>query len=132
MEKAVYRDSQKDDESIGQYFLEIRNYPLLDAEEEVTLARRIRHGNRQALTKLIKGNLRFVVSIAMEYRNQGLPLGDLINEGNIGLIEAVEREGHGSMVRRLCAKVRAVKRCKISGQIQFIVMSLLLSCHCAQ
>ncbi len=91
MEKTVYRDSQRDDESIGQYFLEIRNYPLLDANEEVTLARRIRHGNRQALTKLIKGNLRFVVSIAMEYRNQGLPLGDLINEGNIGLIKAAHK-----------------------------------------
>ena len=91
MEKKIQRDTQKDDESISQYFLEIRNYPLLNADQEVRLACKIRAGNRRALSKLIKANLRFVVSIAMEYRNQGLPLGDLINEGNIGLIKAAHK-----------------------------------------
>jgi RNA polymerase primary sigma factor len=91
MEKKVQRDVQKDDESISQYFLEIRNYPLLNADQEVRLASKIRQGSRRALSKLIKANLRFVVSIAMEYRNQGLPLGDLINEGNIGLIKAAHK-----------------------------------------
>ena len=91
MDRASYRDTQRDDESIGRYFLEIRNYPLLDADEEVYLARQIKIGDRRALAKLIKANLRFVVSIAMEYRNQGLPLGDLINDGNIGLIKAAHK-----------------------------------------
>jgi RNA polymerase primary sigma factor len=91
MEKKVRRDTHNDDESIGQYFLEIRDYPLLNADQEVSLAGKIRKGSRSALSTLIKANLRFVVSIAMEYRNQGLPLGDLINEGNIGLIKAAHK-----------------------------------------
>jgi len=91
MEKKTYRDSKSTDESIGQYFFEIRNYPLLNADEEVLIARRIRQGDRKALAKLIQANLRFVVSIAMDYRNQGLPLCDLINEGNIGLIKAAHK-----------------------------------------
>ena len=91
MEKKTYRDSKSTDESIGQYFFEIRNYPLLNADEEVLIARRIRKGDRKALAKLIQANLRFVVSIAMDYRNQGLPLCDLINEGNIGLIKAAHK-----------------------------------------
>ena len=91
MEKKVHRDTHKDDESIGQYFFEIRDYPLLNADQEVRLAVKIRKGSRRALSTLIKANLRFVVSIAMEYRNQGLPLGDLINEGNIGLIKAAHK-----------------------------------------
>jgi RNA polymerase primary sigma factor len=91
MEKTGHRDSNGKDESVGQYFLEIKNYHLLNAEEEVELASRIRSGDRKALVKLIQANLRFVVSIAMEYRNQGLSLGDLINDGNIGLIKAAHK-----------------------------------------
>ena len=91
MEKMSYGDSQSTDQSIGKYFLEIRDYPLLNADEEVRLAKRIRRGDRKALAKLIQANLRFVVSIAMNYRNQGLPLCDLINEGNIGLIKAAHK-----------------------------------------
>ena len=91
MEKTSFGDSQSTDQSIGKYFLEIRDYPLLNADEEVCLARRIRRGDRKALAELIQANLRFVVSIAMNYRNQGLPLCDLINEGNIGLIKAAHK-----------------------------------------
>jgi len=91
MEKTSYGDSHSTDQSIGKYFLEIRDYPLLNADEEVRLAKRIRRGDRKALAKLIQANLRFVVSIAMNYRNQGLPLCDLINEGNIGLIKAAHK-----------------------------------------
>lgn len=91
MEKMSYGDSQSTDQSIGKYFLEIRDYPLLNADEEVRLAKKIRRGDRKALAKLIQANLRFVVSIAMNYRNQGLPLCDLINEGNIGLIKAAHK-----------------------------------------
>jgi RNA polymerase primary sigma factor len=82
------KDSEK---SLYRYFGEIGNIPLLKPEEEIELAVKIRHGDKKALAKLIKSNLRFVVRIAYEYRNQGLPLCDLINEGNLGLIKAAHR-----------------------------------------
>jgi len=77
--------------SLYRYFGEIGNIPLLTPEEEIELAIKIRHGDKKALARLIKSNLRFVVRIAYEYRNQGLPLNDLINEGNLGLIKAAHR-----------------------------------------
>lgn len=73
------------------YLQEIGKTPLLTVEEEVTLARRIRRGDRSARDHMIKANLRLVVKIAMDYKDFGLPLLDLISEGNIGLIKAVER-----------------------------------------
>ena len=82
------KDSEK---SLYKYFGEIGNIPLLKPEEEIELAKMIRLGDKKALAKLIKSNLRFVVRIAYEYRNQGLPLCDLINEGNLGLIKAAHR-----------------------------------------
>ncbi len=81
----------KNNESLTKYFGEISNIPLLTPEEEVELASKIRHGDKRALTQLIQANLRFVVRVALEYRNQGLPLEDLINEGNLGLIKATKR-----------------------------------------
>lgn len=91
MDRNASRELRDNEESISQYFLDIRQYPLLEPDEEVDLASRIRKGERKALVKLIQANLRFVVSIAMEYRNQGVPLCDLINEGNIGLIKAAHK-----------------------------------------
>jgi RNA polymerase primary sigma factor len=73
------------------YLREIGETPLLTADEEVSLAKRIRTGDHDALEKLTKANLRFVVSVAKQYQNQGLSLADLINEGNIGLIKAAKR-----------------------------------------
>jgi RNA polymerase primary sigma factor len=70
---------------------EIGETPLITAKEEVALAKRIRQGDQRALEKLTKANLRFVVSVAKQYQNQGLSLADLINEGNIGLIKAAKR-----------------------------------------
>ena len=64
---------------------------LISADEEVELAKRIKSGDRQALERLTKANLRFVVSVSKQYQNQGLTLSDLINEGNLGLIKAAER-----------------------------------------
>ena len=74
--------------SLDQYLKEISAYPLIDREEEANLACRIRDGERGALDKLVNSNLRFVVSIAKKYQNQGVALSDLINEGNLGLIRA--------------------------------------------
>jgi RNA polymerase primary sigma factor len=77
--------------SLDQYLREISAYPLIDREDESGLARRIRQGDREALEKLVNSNLRFVVSIAKKYQNQGVALADLINEGNLGLIRAAEK-----------------------------------------
>ncbi len=77
--------------SLDQYLREISAYPLIDRDEEGILARRIRRGDREALEKLVNSNLRFVVSIAKKYQNQGVALADLINEGNLGLIRAAEK-----------------------------------------
>ncbi len=78
-------------QSLEKYLQEIGEMELLSPEEEIELARRIRKGDQQALEKLTKANLRFVVSVAKQYQNQGLLLGDLINEGNLGLIKAAKR-----------------------------------------
>jgi len=77
--------------SLDQYLKEISRYPLIDREEEARLARRIHDGDEAALAKLVRSNLRFVVSVAKKYQNQGVPLSDLINEGNLGLIRAAHK-----------------------------------------
>ena len=79
------------DRSLDLYLKEIGETPLINAEEEVELAKKIHKGNQGALDKLTRANLRFVVSVAKQYQNQGLSLADLINEGNIGLIKAAKR-----------------------------------------
>jgi len=79
------------DGSLDQYLREISQYPLIDREEEAHLARGIRKGDPEALDKLVRSNLRFVVSVAKKYQNQGVLLSDLINEGNVGLIRAAHK-----------------------------------------
>ncbi len=83
-----YRD---EDRSLDLYLREIGETPLITAQQEVELAKRIKLGDQDALERLTKANLRFVVSVAKQYQNQGLSLADLINEGNIGLIKAAKR-----------------------------------------
>lgn len=78
-------------QSLEDYLNDISKQPLLTAEEEVKLAQHIRNDDREALERLVCANLRFVVSVAKQYQNQGLTLPDLINEGNIGLIKAAEK-----------------------------------------
>src|SRR6266704_1064160 len=80
-----------DEGSLDQYLREISQYPLITREEEVTLAQRIKRGDEEALDKLVRSNLRFVVSVAKKYQNQGVSLSDLINEGNLGLIRAAHK-----------------------------------------
>jgi RNA polymerase primary sigma factor len=77
--------------SLDKYLHEISRYNLVGAEEEVELAKKIKNDDKDAVEKMIKANLRFVVSVAKQYQNQGLSLPDLINEGNLGLIKAVKR-----------------------------------------
>ncbi|QUB47978.1 sigma-70 family RNA polymerase sigma factor [Prevotella sp. oral taxon 475] len=83
--------TNRENDSLDKYLQEIGHEELLTVEEEVELAQRIRKGDRKALEKLTKSNLRFVVSVAKQYQNQGLSLQDLINEGNVGLIKAAEK-----------------------------------------
>jgi RNA polymerase primary sigma factor len=77
--------------SLDQYLKEISAYPLIDRAEEARLARLIHKGDEEALDKLVRSNLRFVVSVSKKYQNQGVPLSDLINEGNLGLIRAAHK-----------------------------------------
>lgn len=91
MAKITKQYTNRESQSLDKYLQEIGKVELLVAEEEIDLARRIKKGDQKALEKLTKANLRFVVSVAKQYQNQGLSLGDLINEGNLGLIKAAKR-----------------------------------------
>jgi RNA polymerase primary sigma factor len=85
------KKSSFDEGSLDQYLRDISAYPLITREDEVELAQRIRTGDQEALDKLVRSNLRFVVSVAKKYQNQGVSLSDLINEGNLGLIRAAHK-----------------------------------------
>jgi len=86
-----HRKSSFDEGSLDQYLRDISIYPLIDRDEEVRLAQLIRRKDAEALDKLVRSNLRFVVSVAKKYQNQGVALSDLINEGNLGLIRAAHK-----------------------------------------
>ncbi len=83
--------TNREDAALDKYLQEISKEDLITVDEEVELAQRIKKGDRKALERLTKANLRFVVSVAKQYQNQGLSLSDLINEGNVGLIKAAEK-----------------------------------------
>jgi RNA polymerase primary sigma factor len=89
--KITKQVTNRDLPSLDKYLQEIGREQLISPEDEVELARRIRKGDAEALEKMIKANLRFVVSVSKQYQNQGLTLSDLINEGNLGLIKAAQR-----------------------------------------
>jgi RNA polymerase primary sigma factor len=89
--KITKQVTNRDTPSLDKYLQEIGKVELISPEDEVILARRIKSGDREALAKLVKANLRFVVSVAKQYQNQGMSLPDLINEGNLGLMKAAQR-----------------------------------------
>ena len=91
MAKLTKKPYTREDQSLDKYLQEIGEVALIDAAEEVRLAKLVKQGDQDALNKLVQANLRFVVSVAKQYQNQGLSLGDLINEGNLGLIKAAKR-----------------------------------------
>src|SRR5438034_9918366 len=93
------KKSSYEEGSLDQYLRDISAYPLINREEEVRLAQRIRVNDQEALDKLVRSNLRFVVSVAKKYQNQGVSLADLINEGNLGLIRAAHK----------CAETKGLK-----------------------
>jgi RNA polymerase primary sigma factor len=89
--KITKQITNRESQSLDKYLQEIGKVDLITSDEEVILAQRIREGDQAALEKLTRANLRFVVSVAKQYQNNGLTLGDLINEGNLGLIKAAKR-----------------------------------------
>ena len=89
--RVTTRKAIADDGSLDQYLRDISIYPLITRDDEVRLAQRIRVGEQEALDTLVRSNLRFVVSVAKKYQNQGVSLSDLINEGNLGLIRAAHK-----------------------------------------
>ena len=89
--KIIKQVTNRETASLDKYLQEIGREDMISADEEVQLAMKIRQGDRAALERLTKANLRFVVSVSKQYQNQGLALPDLINEGNMGLIKAAER-----------------------------------------
>jgi RNA polymerase primary sigma factor len=101
--------TNRESQSLDKYLQEIGKVDLLTPDEEVDLAKRIREGDQFALEKLTKANLRFVVSVAKQYQNQGLSLGDLINEGNLGLIKAAQRFDSSSFGRTISYRSFAIE-----------------------
>lgn len=89
--KITKQVTNRETPSLDKYLHEIGKEDLISAEEEILLAKRIKQGDQKAIEKMIRANLRFVVSVAKQYQNQGLTLSDLINEGNLGLIKATQR-----------------------------------------
>ncbi|MFC2086561.1 RNA polymerase sigma factor RpoD/SigA [Bacteroidota bacterium] len=89
--KITKQITHRNEESVNRYFQEVSKYPMITAEEEFELSSRIRNGDTNALEKLVLANLRFVISVAKQYQNQGLSFADLINEGNFGLVQAAKK-----------------------------------------
>ena len=89
--KIIKSITNRESASLEKYLQEIGKEEMISAEEEAELAQRIRKGDQEALERLTRANLRFVVSVAKQYQNQGMSLPDLINEGNLGLLKAAER-----------------------------------------
>jgi RNA polymerase primary sigma factor len=89
--KIAHKITTRESLALDKYLNDIGKIPMLTPEEEVRIAQRIREGDQDALDQMTRGNLRFVVSVAKQYQNQGLSLSDLINEGNVGLIKAAKR-----------------------------------------
>ncbi len=92
--KITQQITKRESKSLEKYLQEVSREPMITADEEVSLAQKIKDGDDAALNRLVRANLRFVISVAKQYQNTGLTLEDLINEGNLGLIEAAKRYDH--------------------------------------
>jgi RNA polymerase primary sigma factor len=103
------------DDSIGKYFKDVRKSTILTPIQEVELAKKIKNGDDKAMHELVQANLKFVISVAKEYQGQGLPLSDLINEGNYGLIKAASRFDHKRGFRFISYAVWWVRQSIIQG-----------------
>lgn len=109
------RITTRENEVLAEYLDEVSQEPLLSPDEEVELAKRIKEGDEIARDKLIKGNLRFVISVAKQFSQSGLPLTDLINEGNIGLIKAAEKFDETKGFKFISYAVWWIRQCIIQA-----------------
>jgi RNA polymerase primary sigma factor len=107
--------TNRETQSIESYLAEIGKVDLISAEEETVLAQKIRQGDQEALERLTKANLRFVVSVAKKYQHQGLSLGDLISEGNLGLIKAAKRFDETRGFKFISFAVWWIRQCMIAA-----------------
>jgi len=107
--------TDRSSKSIAHYFNEVNKLNMVTADEEVVLAQRIRKGDKVALERLVSANLRFVVSVAKQYQNFGIPLPDLINEGNIGLIKAATRFDETKGFKFISYAVWWIRQCIITA-----------------
>src|SRR5688500_19319211 len=98
--------SEPERDILDQYLYDVSTYPLLKPVEEIALARRIRSGDQDALQELVKRNLRFVISVAKKYQNRGLPLIDLIGEGNVDLLPAARQRDQAQGAKVICYALR--------------------------
>ena len=126
--------TNRESASLDKYLQEIGKEELITVEEEVDLAQRIKKGDQAALEKLTRANLRFVVSVAKQYQNQGLSLPDLINEGNLGLIKAAEKfdetRGFKFISYAVWSKVRKYVLYVIYVKCEFCVLFYILFVYC--
>ena len=119
MSTSAIRHERVPSDSLATYLREIGRYPLLSPTDEAVLARRIRAGDRKALDRLVCANLRFVVSIAKKYQHQGVPLSDLIDEGNLGLIRAAERFDEAKGVKFISYAVWWVRQSVVQAVAEY-------------
>src|SRR6267154_2491570 len=118
MKVSTNRKSTVDEGSLDQYLRDISVFPLITREKEVELAKRIRQNDQEALDTLVRSNLRFVVSVAKKYQNQGVSLSDLINEGNLGLIRAAHKFDETKGIKFISYAVFCLKKKIILSKAQ--------------
>jgi RNA polymerase primary sigma factor len=116
--KIAQKITARESEALDKYLNEISKLALIGPEEEVELARRIKMGDEKALEKLTQANLRFVVSVAKQYQNQGLSLSDLINEGNVGLIKAARRFDETKGFKFISYAVWWIRQCILQAIVE--------------
>src|SRR5947207_13870413 len=111
---AAIARSEPERDILDQYLYEVSTYPLLKGTEEIEVARRIRAGDPDALQELVQRNLRFVISVAKKYQNRGMPLIDLIGEGNVGLLTAARKFDPDQGVKFISYAVFCLKKKNLS------------------
>src|SRR5437899_9696106 len=121
------KKSSYEEGSLDQYLRDISAYPLISRDEEVRLAQRIRLGDQEALDKLVRSNLRFVVSVAKKYQNQGVSLSDLINEGNLGLIRAAHKFDETKGIKFISYAVWWIRQAILQAAYEMNLMPLVSS-----
>jgi RNA polymerase primary sigma factor len=116
--KIAHKITSRESLALDKYLNEISKLPMISAEEEVELARRIKEGDEKALERLTQANLRFVVSVSKQYQNQGLSLSDLINEGNVGLIKAARRFDETKGFKFISYAVWWIRQCILQAIVE--------------